>query len=189
MPPKWWDPIMSRVIAVMACGVSLAACSASMPSLDFLKSAPQTEALRIESEPPGADAKTSSGQSCRTPCELAVQPGGEFSVTLALERLSAADRVGPSGGARAGARRLAAARAQPGPCGTAAGGCRRRQEAGGEEKEAGRGSGASGTAARSLGRASPCPRACAGPCALADDGTGGIRDQLSLAVEIALAVG
>ena len=85
MPPKWWDPIMRRVVAVMACGVSLAACSASMPSLDFLKSAPQTEALRIEFEPAGADAKTSSGQSCRTPCQLAVQPGDEFSVTLALE--------------------------------------------------------------------------------------------------------
>ena len=76
---------MSRVIAVVACGFTVAACSVSMPSLDFLKSAPQTEALRIESEPPGADAKTSSGQSCRTPCQLAVQPGGELAVTLALD--------------------------------------------------------------------------------------------------------
>ena len=55
-----------------------------MPSLDFLKSSPQTEALAIESEPPGAEAKASTGQSCRTPCQLAVQPGGELSVTLAL---------------------------------------------------------------------------------------------------------
>jgi PEGA domain len=84
MPPKWWDQTMSRVIAIVACGFSLAACSASMPSLDFLKSAPPTEALRIESEPPGADAKMSSGQSCRTPCELTVQASGEVSVTLAL---------------------------------------------------------------------------------------------------------
>ena len=84
MPPKWWDQIMSRVIAIVACGFSLAACSASMPNLDFLKSAPPTEALRIESEPPGADAKISSGQSCRTPCELTVQASGEVSVTLAL---------------------------------------------------------------------------------------------------------
>ena len=68
----------------MACGFTLAACSASLPSLDFLKSSPPTEALRIESEPPGADAKTSLGQSCRTPCELTVQRGDEFSVTLAL---------------------------------------------------------------------------------------------------------
>jgi hypothetical protein len=55
-----------------------------MPSLDFLKSSPQTEALAIETEPPGAEAKTSTGQSCRTPCQLTVQPGGELSVTLAL---------------------------------------------------------------------------------------------------------
>ncbi|MGZ3288054.1 MAG: PEGA domain-containing protein [Xanthobacteraceae bacterium] len=75
---------MSRVIAVMACGLSVAACSASMPSLDFLKSTPQTEALAIESEPPGAEAKAATGESCRTPCQLTVQPGGELSVTLAL---------------------------------------------------------------------------------------------------------
>ena len=86
MPPKWWDLTMSRVIAVVACGFTLAACSTPMPSmnLSFLKSSPATEALRIESEPPGADAKTSQGQSCRTPCEVTVQTSGELSVTLAL---------------------------------------------------------------------------------------------------------
>jgi hypothetical protein len=76
--------IMIRVIAVIACGFTVAACSTSMPSLDFMKSTPQPEALAIESEPPAAEAKTSLGQSCRTPCQLAVQPGSEFSVTLAL---------------------------------------------------------------------------------------------------------
>ena len=75
---------MRRVIAVMACGFMLAACSTTMPSLDFMKSAPQAESLAIESEPAGAEAKTSLGQSCRTPCQLSVQPGSEFSVTLAL---------------------------------------------------------------------------------------------------------
>ena len=71
---------MSRVIAVTACGFMLAACSATMPSL----SAPQPETLTIESEPPGAEAKTSLGQNCRTPCQFRVQPGSEFSVTLTL---------------------------------------------------------------------------------------------------------
>lgn len=75
---------MSRVIAVVACGFSLAACSTAMPSLEFLKSSPPTEALRIESEPAGAEAKASSGQSCRTPCELNVPGGGEMTITLAL---------------------------------------------------------------------------------------------------------
>jgi PEGA domain-containing protein len=84
MSPRWRDPIMSRVIAVPVCGFMLAACSTTMPSLDFMKSAPQAESLAIESEPPGAEAKTSLGQSCRTPCQLSVQPGSEFSVTFAL---------------------------------------------------------------------------------------------------------
>ena len=77
---------MSRIIAVMASGFMLAACSVTMPSLslDFMKSAPQDETLAIESEPPAAEAKTSLGQSCRTPCQLRVQPGSEFSVTLTL---------------------------------------------------------------------------------------------------------
>jgi hypothetical protein len=55
-----------------------------MPSMDFFKSTPATEVLRVESEPPGADARTSLGQSCRTPCELTVQSGGEMTVSFAL---------------------------------------------------------------------------------------------------------
>jgi hypothetical protein len=75
---------MSRVIAVVACGFTVAACSASMPSLNFLSSSPPTEALRFESEPPGAEIKTSLGQTCRTPCELTVQAAPELSATFAL---------------------------------------------------------------------------------------------------------
>jgi hypothetical protein len=56
----------------------------SMPSLDFMKGAPATEVLRVESEPPGADARTTQGQSCRTPCELTVPSGGEFQVSFSL---------------------------------------------------------------------------------------------------------
>jgi hypothetical protein len=74
---------MSRVIAVVACGFTLAACSTSLPSLEFMKSSPQAEALRIESEPSGAEAKA-FGQSCRTPCELNVPGGAETTITLAL---------------------------------------------------------------------------------------------------------
>jgi hypothetical protein len=75
---------MTRVIAVTACAFALAACSATMPSVDFMKSGSQPETLSIESEPPGAEAKATLGQSCRTPCKLSVQPGSEFSVTIAL---------------------------------------------------------------------------------------------------------
>jgi hypothetical protein len=55
-----------------------------MPSFDFLKSTPSTEVLRIESEPPGADARTSQGQTCRTPCELTVPTDGELAVTVQM---------------------------------------------------------------------------------------------------------
>jgi len=74
---------MSRIIAVVACGFTLAACSTSLPSLEFMKSSPQTEALRIESEPSGAEAKA-FGQSCRTPCDLNIPGGAETTITLAL---------------------------------------------------------------------------------------------------------
>ena len=63
---------MSRVIGLIACGFTLSACSASVPSLDFLKSSPANTALRFESVPPGAEVKV-SGQTCRTPCELNLQ--------------------------------------------------------------------------------------------------------------------
>ena len=76
---------MSRVIAIAACGFILAACSMSMPSLDFFRSGPATEVLRIESEPPGADARTAEGQSCRTPCELTVPSTGEVAISFALQ--------------------------------------------------------------------------------------------------------
>src|SRR5438105_2944634 len=75
---------MSRVVAVLASGFALGACSMPMPSLDFFNSSPATEVLRIESEPPGADARTAQGESCRTPCELAVQAGNETVVSFAL---------------------------------------------------------------------------------------------------------
>src|ERR1700732_1728743 len=73
-----------RVIAAVACGSALAACSMSMPSFDFFKSTPTTEVLRIESEPPGADARTSQGQTCRTPCELTVPTDSELAVTVQM---------------------------------------------------------------------------------------------------------
>jgi hypothetical protein len=73
--------VMSRVVAVLACGFALAGCSMSMPSLDYFRSGPVNETLRVESEPPGADARTTQGQSCRTPCELSVASGGELGIS------------------------------------------------------------------------------------------------------------
>ena len=39
--------------------------------------------VRLESEPTGADARTSTGQNCRTPCALSV-PANDFTVTFSL---------------------------------------------------------------------------------------------------------
>jgi hypothetical protein len=75
---------MSRIVAILACGFALAACSMSMPSLDYFRSGPATEVLRIESEPPGADARTAAGEACRTPCELTVASGGDIAISFAL---------------------------------------------------------------------------------------------------------
>jgi hypothetical protein len=69
--------VMSRAIAFVACGFAVAACS-------FLGSPPPTDDLRFESEPPAAEVKTSSGQTCRTPCELPVQLVPELSATFTL---------------------------------------------------------------------------------------------------------
>jgi hypothetical protein len=56
----------------------------SMPSLDFFRSSAPTEVLRVESEPPGADARTAQGETCRTPCELTVPSTTETAITFAL---------------------------------------------------------------------------------------------------------
>jgi hypothetical protein len=76
---------MKRVLVIAACGLSLAACS-SMPSwmqFDLPKSAPAATTMQFESEPAGAEARTSFGQSCRTPCSLAVTQS-EFTVSFGL---------------------------------------------------------------------------------------------------------
>jgi hypothetical protein len=46
----------------------------SLPSFEMpsLQSAPAASTVEFESEPAGADVKTSTGQTCRTPCALSV---------------------------------------------------------------------------------------------------------------------
>lgn len=73
---------MYRVIAIVCGGLALAACSSM--NLDIFKSGPTMETVRFESEPPGADVKVSSGQTCRTPCALALADPGPYAVTFTL---------------------------------------------------------------------------------------------------------
>ena len=53
-------------------------------SLDGLKPSPMMDTVRFESEPPGAEAKTSNGQTCRTPCALALPVITPLTVTFSL---------------------------------------------------------------------------------------------------------
>jgi hypothetical protein len=53
-------------------------------NMDALKPAPMMETVRFESEPSGAEAKTSTGQTCRTPCALAVPAASGMTVTFTL---------------------------------------------------------------------------------------------------------
>ena len=80
---------MYRVIAIAAAGLILAACTSSSNDFDWFKSGsfrmePVLETIRFESEPPGADAKTSTGQTCRTPCTLSLPGDKPLNVTYTL---------------------------------------------------------------------------------------------------------
>jgi hypothetical protein len=77
---------MYRVIAIVAGGLALAACSSTPDwmSLDALKPAPAMDTVRFESVPPGAEAKTSTGETCRTPCALALPANATMTVTFTL---------------------------------------------------------------------------------------------------------
>ena len=63
---------------VTLAGLALAGCtSASSPSwvpswMTIKPPPPPVVALQFESEPPGADVRTVDGQTCRTPCSLAL---------------------------------------------------------------------------------------------------------------------
>ncbi len=74
-------------VASVAIGAALAGCSGSslsMPDwLQFKKSPPPLQTLQFESEPPGAAVHTAQGQTCRTPCSLAVPPESQ-AVTFAM---------------------------------------------------------------------------------------------------------
>jgi hypothetical protein len=83
---------MHRVTTIAVAGACLAGCSA-LPSfsLDSLKPTPPTIQVRLDSTPPGADARTSLGPGCKTPCSVSVPaPETGFSVTYTLNKFQSA---------------------------------------------------------------------------------------------------
>jgi hypothetical protein len=77
--------IMRRGIAIAVAGLFLAGCSSF--SFDAFRSTPPTVQLQLDSVPSGADALTSVGPGCKTPCSVAV-PVAEagLSVTYTLNK-------------------------------------------------------------------------------------------------------
>jgi len=78
--------MMYRVLAVIGSALALAACSSNSDwmNLDALKPGPSLDTISLESEPPGAEAKATNGQTCRTPCALALPVDAASSVTFTL---------------------------------------------------------------------------------------------------------
>jgi hypothetical protein len=76
---------MRRVIAIAAAGLSVAGCSSF--STDYFKPTPPSLQIQLESVPPGADARTSLGPGCKTPCAVTVPaPESNFTVSYTLNR-------------------------------------------------------------------------------------------------------
>jgi hypothetical protein len=85
---------MRRVIVIAVAGASLGGCSSfSTASIsDYFKSTPPTIQVQLESNPPGADAKTSVGAGCKTPCSVSIPaPDGGFSVSYTLNKYQPAN--------------------------------------------------------------------------------------------------
>lgn len=79
---------MRRVIVIAIAG-ALGGCSSF--SMDAFKAAPATVDVQLDSVPPGADALTSVGPGCKTPCKVAVvAPDSGFSVTYTLNKFQPA---------------------------------------------------------------------------------------------------
>src|SRR5256714_14700465 len=85
------DAVFKMIPVVRVCAIAsallVAGCASWTPSWDFLPSSIMGSAnvsLTIESDPPGADAKTSLGPSCRTPCMIPVPADREFTVNYSL---------------------------------------------------------------------------------------------------------
>jgi len=82
--------VMRRVIVIAVAACSLAGCASF--SLDAFKSTPPTVLVQLDSVPPGADAHTSLGPGCKTPCSVTVPvpDNGGFTVSYTLNKFQPA---------------------------------------------------------------------------------------------------
>jgi hypothetical protein len=80
---------MRRVLVSAIAAAGLAGCSSF--SLDSFKATPPVVQVAVDTVPPGAEARTTNGQTCKTPCSVNV-PIGEpgFSVTFTMNKFQPA---------------------------------------------------------------------------------------------------
>jgi hypothetical protein len=73
---------MRRVALIAACSLALAGCSSTdwLPSMSLGGGVE----LKLDSDPPGAEARTSEGPACRTPCAVTIPARDEITVTFDL---------------------------------------------------------------------------------------------------------
>jgi hypothetical protein len=104
VPQQNDGPMMCHVIAIVVAGACLAGCSSvasfwspapaspppprsAAPSTGLFDAPPVLVQLQLDTVPQGAEAHTSLGPSCRTPCEIPLtNPMGSFSVTFTLDK-------------------------------------------------------------------------------------------------------
>jgi hypothetical protein len=78
--------VMRHVIVFSLAGIALSGCASfSIPGSDIFSSTPAPVTIQLESMPSGAEARTSSGPSCRTPCSLSV-PAEPMTVTFTMDK-------------------------------------------------------------------------------------------------------
>lgn len=76
---------LGAAVAVAVAGAGLAGCSSmSLPGFSSFKPKPTTTLMLVESNPAGAEAKTSTGQRCITPCTMLIGSANDFTVTFTL---------------------------------------------------------------------------------------------------------
>jgi hypothetical protein len=75
---------MRRVILIAVAGFGLAGCSSF--SMDAFRSTPPPVTVQLESAPQGANAVTSLGPGCKTPCSVSVPAADSFTVTYTLNK-------------------------------------------------------------------------------------------------------
>jgi hypothetical protein len=85
---------IGRALVFSGAALLLCACSgwtkgAGFGLFDSTPAVPAVATIELDSEPQGAEAKTSLGSGCRTPCALEVPTGGAFSVTFTREGYAA----------------------------------------------------------------------------------------------------